>query len=331
VEDMEGLKILIAGGTGFIGSNLVHFFYKKGHNVATTMRAQSNPWRISNLLTDIDIFKLDITDKERVNEVFVFFKPDIVINTIAYGGYHFETDSARILGINFNGTANLVESYVNSNAELLINTGSSSEYGFKNHPMSEQNILEPIGPYAVSKAAATLYSRSRSIESNRKIVTLRLFSAYGEFEEAHRLIPYLMYSSITAKAARLNDQNNMRDFIYVRDICDAYGSLIERMEKASLGEILNLGSGKEYKVAEVVSLIEKISGQKLNVEWQHSEERVGDKAIRWLAETSKMNDILNWRPKYSLEKGLSTTYSWFRENLEKYEVTENSKLKKLSE
>ncbi len=328
---MEGLKILIAGGTGFIGSNLVHFFYKKGHNVATTMRAQSNPWRISNLLTDIDIFKLDITDKERVNEVFVFFKPDIVINTIAYGGYHFETDSARILGINFNGTANLVESYVNSNAELLINTGSSSEYGFKNHPMSEQNILEPIGPYAVSKAAATLYSRSRSIESNRKIVTLRLFSAYGEFEEAHRLIPYLMYSSITAKAARLNDQNNMRDFIYVRDICDAYGSLIERMEKASLGEILNLGSGKEYKVAEVVSLIEKISGQKLNVEWQHSEERVGDKAIRWLAETSKMNDILNWRPKYSLEKGLSTTYSWFRENLEKYEVTENSKLKKLSE
>ena len=103
------------------------------------------------------------------------------------------------------------------------------------------------------------------------------------------------------------------------------------MEKASLGEILNLGSGKEYKVAEVVSLIEKISGQKLNVEWQHSEERVGDKAIRWLAETSKMNDILNWRPKYSLEKGLSTTYSWFRENLEKYEVTENSKLKKLSE
>ncbi|MFG1415197.1 MAG: NAD-dependent epimerase/dehydratase family protein [Thermoplasmataceae archaeon] len=328
---MEGLKILITGGTGFIGSNLVHFFNKKGHNVATTMRAQSNPWRISNLLTDIDIFKLDITDKERVNEVFAFFKPDIVINTIAYGGYHFETDSARILAINFNGTANLVESYVNSNAELLINTGSSSEYGFKDHPISEQDILEPMGPYAVSKAAATLYSRSRSIESNRKIVTLRLFSAYGEFEEAHRLIPYLIYSSIMAKAARLNDQNNVRDFIYVRDICDAYGSLIERMEKASFGEILNLGSGKEYKVGEVVSLIEKISGQKLNVEWQHSEERVGDKAIRWLAETSKMNDILNWRPKYSFEKGLSTTYSWFRENLEKYEVTENSKLKKLSE
>ena len=328
---MEGLKVLITGGTGFIGSNLVHFFHKKGHNVATTIKAQSNLWRISNLLTDIDLFKLDITDKERLNEIFVSFKPDIVINTIAYGGYHFETDLERILNINFNGVVNLVESYVNSNAELLINTGSSSEYGFKDHPMSEQDILEPLGAYAVSKAAATLYSRSRSIESNRKIVTFRLFSAYGEFEEAHRLIPYLIYSSIKEKAARLNDPNNVRDFIYVRDICYAYDSLIKMEDKVSFGEILNLGSGKESKVGEVVSLIEKISGQKLNVEWQLFEERVGDKAVRWLAEISKMNDILKWRPKYSLEKGLSSSYSWFKENLEKYEVTENSKLRKLSE
>ena len=327
---MERLKILITGGTGFIGSNLIHFFHKKGYNVTTTMKPQSNPWRISNLLTDIASFKLDITNRDKVKDVFVSFKPDIVINTIAYGGYHFETDLARILNINFNGVVNIVESYVNSSAELLINTGSSSEYGFKDHPMSELDILEPLGPYAVSKAAATLYSRSRSIESNRKIVTLRLFSAYGEFEEAHRLIPYLIYSSINEKAVRLNDPNKVRDFIYVRDICEAYDSMIKRGEKASFGEIFNIGSGKESSVGEVVNLIEKISGQELNVEWQHLDERVGDKAVRWLAAISKMRDILKWRPKFSLENGLSTTYSWFKENLEKYEVIENSKLRKLS-
>ena len=331
VEVMERLKIRIIGGTGFIGSNLVHFFHREGYEVGTTIRVDSNVWRVSDLLTEINSFKLDITDREKINEVFILFKPDIVINTIAYGGYHFETDSERILNSNFYGTVNLVESYIKSNAEILINTGSSSEYGFKDHPMSEQDILEPLGSYAVSKVAATLYSRSRSLESNRKIVTLRLFSAYGEFEEPHRLVPYLIYSSIKAKSAKLNNPNNVRDFIYVRDICDAYRSLIERQGNVGLGEIFNLGSGKESRVGEIVNLIEIISRQKLNVEWQNVYERVGDKAVHWLAEMSKMNDILKWKPKYSLEKGLSATYSWFRENIEKYEVVGNSKLRKLGE
>ena len=224
---------------------------------------------------------------------------------------------------------NLVEAYINSRAELLINTGSSSEYGFKNHPMSEQDILEPFGPYAVSKAAATLYSRSRSLESSRKIVTFRLFSAYGEFEEPHRLVPYLIIRSIMRKTAKLNDPGNVRDFIYVKDICEAYMNLIERQSKAGFGEIFNLGSGKESKVGEMVNLVEKISGEKMKVEWQYSKERKGDKAVHWFADMSKMRNILNWWPKYSLENGLYTTYSWLKKNIEKYEVIENSKLGKV--
>lgn len=329
MEIMERLKIFITGGTGFIGSNLVHFFLNKGHEVATTIRVQSNLWRLSDLLNDIDFFNLDIINREKISDAFTSFKPDIVINTIAYGGYHFEIDSARIFENNFYGTISLVEAYINSNAELLINTGSSSEYGFKDHPMSEQDVLEPLGSYAVSKAAATLYSRSKSIESKRKIVTLRLFSAYGEFEEPHRLVPYLVTTSIRGKTAELNDPNNVRDFIYVRDICDAYMNLIESQAKVGFGEIFNLGSGIESKVGEIVDIIEKISGKKLKVEWQYSDERKGDKALRWQAEMSKMEEILSWRPKYSLENGLSTTYSWMKKNIEKYEVIENSKLRKV--
>ena len=330
VEFVERLKVFITGGTGFIGSNLVRFFLSKGYEVATTIRVQSNLWRLSDLLPDINVFKLDIINRKKINETFISFKPDIVINTIAYGGYHFEVDSARIFDNNFYGTINLVEEYINSNAELFINTGSSSEYGFKDQPMSEQDMLEPIGSYAVSKAAATLYSRSRSLESKRKIVTLRLFSAYGEFEEAHRLIPYLIYTSIKAVTAKLNNPNDVRDFIYVRDICDAYRRLIEVRNKVGFGEIFNIGTGKESKIGEIVNLIEIISGQKLNIEWQYVDKRVGDRAVHWLANVSKISDLLNWKPKYSLESGLSTTYSWFRENIGKYEVIENSKLRKSS-
>jgi dolichol-phosphate mannosyltransferase len=328
VENLETLKILVTGGTGFVGSNLVRFFYKIGHEVATTMREGSNDWRISDISNDIKQFKVDLTDAQKVKSALTSFKPNIVINTAAYGGYHFETDRERIFDVNFNATINLVESYLQSESELLINTGSSSEYGFKTRPMSENDLIEPVGAYAVSKAAATLYGRSRSIETNRKITTFRLFSAYGDYEEAHRLIPYLMISAIKREKAQMNNPDNVRDFIYIEDICNAYNELIKRRNQTALGEIFNLGSGKQSGVGEIVYLVEKLSGEKVNVDWQYKRERIGDKASRWVADMFKTYSLLNWKPRYSLEEGLSKTYDWFKENVSKYEVIENSKLRR---
>lgn len=181
------MKILITGGSGFIGANLAHFFSSCGHDVAITIRRESNMWRISDIQKHLTVFKTDITNPQNVKDNLSSYKPDIIIHTATFGGYHFETDTKQIFDVNLNATINLVEAYLSSNAELLINTGSSSEYGFKTTKMNENDLLEPIRSYAISKAAATLYCRSRSIETSRKIVTLRLFSAYGYYEESHRL------------------------------------------------------------------------------------------------------------------------------------------------
>lgn len=326
---MERLKILITGGTGFIGSNLVHFFGSAGHEIATTMKPQSNTWRISGILDEITTYRLDVTDRESVKNLFTSFRPDIAIHTIAYGGYHFETETDRILDNNFKGTVNVVDAYVKSSAELLINTGSSSEYGSKMHPMSEKDILEPLGTYAVSKAAASLYCTSKSIESNRRIITFRPFSAFGEFEESHRLIPYIILSALRGEVLNLNNPNNVRDYIYVQDVCNAYEELIMKHNKIEMGQVFNLGSGLESNVISIVNIIEKISGKILNLKWKYTNERLSDQAIHWSADMSKTDSILKWKPKYSLETGLSMVYQWFRENIPMYEVIENSKLGKI--
>jgi nucleoside-diphosphate-sugar epimerase len=325
---MERLKILITGATGFIGANLARFFLVNGNDVAVTVRNESNAWRIANVKEDLTVFPMDITNFNDVKAIFTSYQPDVVINTAAFGGYHFEKNIWQIFSVNLNGTMNLVENFLKSKSSLLINTGSSSEYGFKDRAMQENDRLDPYGPYAVSKAASTLYCRSRSLEEDRKIVTFRLFSPYGYYEEPHRLIPYVLLSAIKSSNLQLNNPNNVRDFIFIDDISQAYERMIERIDSIRGGEIFNLGSGLETPVNKIIGIVENITGRELKIDWEQSEERIGDKATHWVADVSKIAGALNWKPTYSLEEGLSRTYRWLEENVSKYEGMENSKARK---
>lgn len=330
VENMERLRILITGATGFVGSNLTRFFQLNGHDVGITIRDESNPWRISDIEKELSVFRIDITDSRKVRGVFSSYKPDIVINTAAFGGYHFEKNLQKIYNVNLNGTMNLVEAFLQTNSMLFVNTGSSSEYGFKDKPMKENDPIDPYGHYAVSKAAAALYCRSRSLETNRKLVTLRLFSVYGYYEELHRLIPYIITSMLKETRAKMNNPDSVRDFIFIEDIYSAYNEIIKGMDNINNGEILNLGTGKEYSVKEIVKIAENISKQQLDIDWQFNSERTSDRARHWVADISKLSNVLHWVPKYTLESGLSRTYDWFKENISKYEVMGNAKITKYS-
>ncbi|MEM3192034.1 MAG: NAD-dependent epimerase/dehydratase family protein [Candidatus Parvarchaeota archaeon] len=327
---MEGLKILISGGTGFVGSNLVRHFYFKGHEIAIILRNGSNTWRISDIFNNITKFYVDITRKEELMKVLSTFRPDVVIHTAAFGGYHFERDEELIFEINLRGTINMVNAFLQSGGKLFINTGSSSEYGLKNRPMSEKDSLEPLGAYAVSKAAASLYCRSKSVENNKKIITLRLFSAYGYFEEVHRLLPSVLLSLMKEKPILMNSPSSVRDFIFIEDIVELYDLLIGQMENLGVGEIYNVGTGRETSVGELVELAEKVFNKRLNVMWTNEMGRAGDVAKHWSADITKVKEELNWMPKYTLENGLIKTYDWLKNNLEKYEVPNNAKFKRYS-
>src|SRR5207237_854558 len=136
--------------------------------------------------------------------------------------YSSQTDLSQMVRTNFTSTINLVESCLKTGFEVFVNTGSSSEYGFKNHAPSEDEAIEPNSDYAVSKAVATLYCRHKARQKNVHIPTLRLYSIYGPYEEPTRLMPALLIRGLSGELPPLVNPDIARDYVYTEDAVDAF-------------------------------------------------------------------------------------------------------------
>ena len=112
-------------------------------------------------------------------------------------------------------------------SDLLVNTGSSSEYGIKNSAMKESSLLEPVTEYGVSKAAATLFCQSYAVTENLPIVTLRLFSPYGRYEQKSRLVPSVILAALQKINPKISSRQFVRDFIFIDDVLDAYEAVTQ--------------------------------------------------------------------------------------------------------
>ena len=327
VENMERLKIAIDGSSGFVGANISKHFLELGYDVHSIVRNGANNWRLSAISKDITLHKLDITEREKVAKSIDKIKPDVFIHTAAYGGYHFESERERIFKVNLFGTMNVLDASIASKVGLFINTGSSSEYGLKKKPMKESDHINPYTDYAVSKALATGYCGFRN-DTTTKNITFRLFSAYGYYEEGHRLIPYALRSAIKGKEMHLNNPNNVRDYIFIEDITSAYSSAVKRQSKIESGSVLNVGTGKQFTTRDVINEIKKITGNKIKAKFGGVSGRAGDSAKRWQADISKTSSKLKWKPINNLHSGLIKTKKWMEHNIELYENDKNGKLKR---
>lgn len=312
-------KILITGATGFIGSNITRYLiehYKIKPYII--VRKTSNMWRIKNILEMVNIYYVELIDSKNLKKVIFEVKPNIIVHTAVYGGYYFQKDKEMIFKTNFWATFNLLNICNEIDYELFINTGSSSEYGIKNKPMRESDLLEPISDYGVSKAAATLYCQSLAKREKKPIVTLRLFSPYGYYEDKERLIPSVIISCINQKDPMCSSPNSVRDFIFIEDVVESYIKVIENKEKC-IGEVLNIGFGQQHTVKEVVDEIIKNTYPVLKPKWDVINNPRTEPKI-WQADISKLEKILGWQPRYSLEEGLKKTIKWFKENLYLYSI-----------
>lgn len=309
-------KILITGATGFIGANLVRYFISKGEDVSIFTRKTSNKWRIKNVLKNVTEYEVDLANIDRLDEILSKIKPDIIFHTAIYGGYPFQTNTKKIFETIFWGTINLVSACKKIDFELFVNTGSSSEYGIKNQPMKENDILEPVTDYGIAKSAATLYCQKVVKVEGYPIVTLRLFSPYGYYEDTARLIPAVIIASLQQKNPNVTSPDSVRDFIFIEDVIDAYIKAVENKDKIG-SEVFNIGYGKQYTVGEVVNKIIKLTGDKVKPQWG-SVSNPRTEPTMWQADISKAKKILNWQPKYNLTQGLEKTINWFRENMNLY-------------
>ena len=206
---------------------------------------------------------------------------------------------------------NIVDAGIAAGVPFIINTGTCSEYGKKDTPMKEVDDTHPETDYAISKSLATHYCAFRGNIEN-KVITLRLFTPYGFYERESRLIPYLLRSAINKTKVSLSSPSNVRDFIFIEDVANAYRLAILNKNKMSTGTILNIGSGKQYKLADVVRRVGRLVGRELDVVWTNEKRRAGDGIKMHQADIKKACKIIGWRPSISLDEGLTKTYVWMQ-------------------
>jgi nucleoside-diphosphate-sugar epimerase len=311
MSSLCGEKVFITGATGFIGSNLARRSLDNGAEVFINFRKTSDLWRINDILQDVNPVPVDITDYEKLNDSLKKIRPNIIFHTATYGGNAEQKNSENIIETNIIGTANLLRGCRDINVDLFVNTGSSSEYGIKKSSMTESCLLKPVTEYGASKAAATLYCQTITYTEKLPIVTLRLFSPYGQYEQKSRLVPSLILSALLKINPKIASRQFVRDFIYIEDVLDAYEAVIEINN--ARGKIFNIGSGQQHSVGEVVDTILQLLGNEVTYEIDFPQAWKNEPTF-WQADIQRAKSELYWEPKHSLEKGLTATIDWFKVN-----------------
>ncbi len=332
MESMEGLKlikthnklkdrkILITGATGFVGANLLRKLIDSKNDIHIIIRSTSNLWRINDIIDKVNTHICDLTNRESVEKLVLKIKPQIIFHLAVYGGYQFQKESLKIINTNFIGTVNLLDACTDIGFDCFINTGSSSEYGITNKPMSENDLLEPVNDYGIAKAGATLYCQAIGRREKLPIFTLRLFSPYGYYEGPTRLISYLIISCLKNKELKIFTPDAVRDFIFIEDLIKAYFIFLEKRGNLLSGDIFNIGSGEQNTVKEIFEIIKKLTKYTKKPQWEKMEN--DNREIKnlkiWIANISKSKKFLNWSPEYSIENGLEETIKWYRDHLYLY-------------
>lgn len=310
--DRKKISVLITGATGFIGSHLTRKLFQEGYKVSIITRQKSKITTLKDILPLIDVYYSDLLHLSKLEKIMKSVKPNYIFHLATYPNYRSTKDIHNLVETNIIGTLNLLIASKKNNYAAFVNTGSSSEYGIKNHPMKETDSLKPISFYAATKASATFLSSVFAKIYNKPIVTFRLFSVYGPNEEEDRFIPTAIKAGVLEAPLFLTKDIVRRDFIFVDDVVDAYLSIMNR--SIAPGEIYNIGTGKQYSNHDIVGALEKIIGKKIKIAKKTFKNRPWDTKT-WVADISRAKNDLGWHPQFSLEKGLRTTYRWFKKTI----------------
>ena len=322
------MNILVTGGSGFIGSNLVKRLLNDGHKVTITTKYNSiiDNVRVASFWEDIEVIEADLRNadscKQFDNRVF-----EIVYHLAAYnhvGDSFLHVQEA--LNSNLLATSNLLESGIKF--DKLIYTATSEVYGFQESvPFTESMIPFPISPYAVGKYAGELYARMRQHKDNSLISIIRPFNTFGPFQSERAVIPELIIKCLRGIPIETTKGTQTREFNYVDNIVDGFIRLATSEEFVP-GPI-NIGSNTEIAICDLVTQIHEACDSSSDLLIG----ALGDRPTeiwRMCADYSKAKSELDWKPKISFEDGLSQTVSWYKKYIDVF-FSDDSMLLMLNE
>ena len=312
-------RVLVTGASGFVGANLARRLLAEGHEVHLLLRANHNPWRIQEIREHVTVHEADLADVNGLEAAMRAARPEWMFHLAAHGAYPDQRDLDRMIATNVQGTANLLQAAERAGAEAFVNSGSSSEYGYKDHAPSEDELLEPNSHYAVTKAAATHLCRLAGQREGSRVVTLRLYSVYGPYEEPRRLVPTLIVQGLAGRLPPLVNPDVARDYVHVDDACEAF-LLAAATPKQEPGAVYNVGSGVQTSLRQIVDVARRLPGIEAAPVWGSMPERSWDTNV-WVSDPMRIGTKLGWSARQDLQSGLQQTIDWFKlhpEQLDRY-------------
>ena len=327
---LKNKNILVTGADGFIGSHLVEKLVQIGCNVrAMAMYNSHNSW---GWLDDIDsktrckihVTSGDIRDykyvRNSLDDIDIVFHLASLI-AIPYS-YHSPNSYVQT---NVQGTLNILEASLNKKVEKIVHTSTSEVYGDTNKvPISEQTPIISKSPYSATKIAADQLAYSYFSTYGLPVSIIRPFNTYGPRQSNRAIIPTILTQILSNKnSINLGSIYPTRDFSYIDDTVEGFIKIAHH--QSSIGQIINIGSGYEISIKDLVSLIEEITSTKIKIITDKNRVRPNTgEVIRLKADNRKAKKLIKWTPEYSgrrgLKKGLVKTMKWLEENIDKYKT-----------
>ena len=321
-------KIIITGGLGFIGSNLIKLLLKKNFYVINIDKItySSNFYNVKEFKKNKNykFLKCDILNKKKIFQILKKEKPIALFNLAAETHVDRSIDSPYpFIKSNILGVFNLLEAirsyYKLYNKFKFIHISTDEVYGdVKKGRTKENNSYKPSSPYAASKASSDHLVFSYFITYKLPIIITNCSNNYGPKQHPEKFIPKLIYNIINNKDLPIyGDGKNSREWIYVEDHCEA---LFAVFKKGKIGNFYNIGSNENFNNLSICrKLIYIFKKKKLQSESKIKfiKDRPGHDR-RYALNSSKINKELNWKRKISLEEGLFKTVSWYIKNKKYY-------------
>ena len=335
-------KIVVTGGQGFIGSNLIELLLEKKYFVINIDKSSysANPYNVRNFRNNKNyvFYKLDINNRKKVFNILKKFKPIGIFNLPAETHVDRSIDNPHsFLKTNIFGVFNLLEAVnlfnKNSRRKIkLVHVSTDEVYGDikKNIQVNESYNYNPSSPYSASKAAADQLIKSYNRTYGTNVIIANSCNNYGPNQLPEKFIPKVIFNIIQNKSIPLYGKGtNIREWIYVRDNCEA---LLKIFQKGKIGKNYNIGTGIRVKNLEIIKLILRIAKKnklitKKRVKIKFVKDRPGhDK--RYAINSSKIKKELKWKHKISLLHGLDKTFNWYLNNKNYFKQISKSNINK---
>ena len=324
------MKVLVTGADGFIGSHLVELLVRSGHEVRAM--ALYNSFDQRGWLDDVDAELLDLVDihvgdvRDSHSVLTAMRGVDAVCHLAALIGIPYSYVAPEsYLDTNIRGTLNVLQAARHLDVKRVIHTSTSEVYGTAQFvPITEGHPLMGQSPYSASKIAADQMAWSYWSSFDLPVTIIRPFNTYGPRQSTRAVIPTIITQVAAGhREIKLGDTSTTRDFSFVEDTARGFLDALE--SKASSGQTINLGSGFEVSISDVVIEIGRLMGHELTISQEGERVRPErSEVLRLLADNSLARKVLAWEPKYGdldgFRRGLQRTISWFSEpeNLAKY-------------